>query len=351
MTCKSKKARRAAESAAEAALEQGSMLTEAVRSAAPAARHAGQQAYEYVVPRARQAGEKAYEYVAPRARQAGEKAYEYVAPRARQAAQTAAEAVTPLIHDARQRVSPLVMDAAMRVQPTVKHAYDSVQDRVEHDVYPKLQELWDEANENPTVHEASRRGRSAVAALRGELLLPEPKPTRRSRGVFTKIATGLGIAALVAIIVMVARTVLGSKDDGWSPAEPVRPGSDETEAGWGESPFASPTTVEQDVDTRAQESVAEAEEVMVSEGGPLTGDADTGEDLGEGSEPAQRAAQGYGEGSYVGSEPPEGYNIKGNERSMKFHTPDAAGYDRTNADVWFNSEQAALAAGFTRAMR
>ena len=68
-------------------------------------------------------------------------------------------------------------------------------------------------------------------------------------------------------------------------------------------------------------------------------------------ESAQRAEQGYGEGAYVGSEPPEGFIIKGNERSMKYHTPEAAGYDRTNADVWFNSEEAALAAGFIRALR
>ncbi|MGB3954700.1 MAG: hypothetical protein WBL05_05375 [Brooklawnia sp.] len=336
MTCKGKKARQAAESAAEMALEQGSMLTDTVKSVAPHALHAGQQAYEYVVPRARQAGEKAFEYVAPRARQA---------------AHTAAEAVSPYIKDARERVSPLVSDAASRVQPAVKHAYASVQDRVEHDVYPKLQELWEEANENATVHEASRRGRSAIAALRGDLLLPEPKPARRSRGILARIATVLGIAALVGIAVVVVRTLLGSKDDGWSPAEPVRPGSDDTEAGWGESPFAATTTVDEDVDTRAQESVEEAEEVMISEGGPLTEEPDTGDSSAEVSEPAQRAAEGYGEGSYVGSEPPEGYTIKGNERSMKFHTPDAAGYDRTNADVWFNSEQAALAAGFTRAMR
>jgi hypothetical protein len=36
---------------------------------------------------------------------------------------------------------------------------------------------------------------------------------------------------------------------------------------------------------------------------------------------------------------------------MKYHVPDAAGYDRTNAEVWFNSEAAAEAAGFTRAQR
>jgi hypothetical protein len=58
-----------------------------------------------------------------------------------------------------------------------------------------------------------------------------------------------------------------------------------------------------------------------------------------------------GEGVYVGSEPPEGFTIKGNERSMKYHLPESAGYGRTVAEVWFNSEEAAQQAGFVRAQR
>ena len=62
-------------------------------------------------------------------------------------------------------------------------------------------------------------------------------------------------------------------------------------------------------------------------------------------------ASPHGDGSYVGSEPPEGFVIKGNERSMKYHVEGKAGYERTIADVWFNSEEAAEAAGFTKAQR
>ena len=54
-------------------------------------------------------------------------------------------------------------------------------------------------------------------------------------------------------------------------------------------------------------------------------------------------------GVYVGVEPPEGYTIKGNERSMKFHTFDSNSYARTIAQVWFISEEAAERAGFTKA--
>jgi large subunit ribosomal protein L4 len=61
---------------------------------------------------------------------------------------------------------------------------------------------------------------------------------------------------------------------------------------------------------------------------------------------ATEETQPYGEGSYVGDEPPTGYDIKGNEDSKKFHTPQSSHYGRTVAEVWFNSVEAAEAAGF-----
>jgi hypothetical protein len=64
-----------------------------------------------------------------------------------------------------------------------------------------------------------------------------------------------------------------------------------------------------------------------------------------------RSERFQGEGVYVGHEPPEGFTIKGNERSMKYHVPESSGYARTVAEVWFNSEEAAQQAGFVRAQR
>ena len=60
-------------------------------------------------------------------------------------------------------------------------------------------------------------------------------------------------------------------------------------------------------------------------------------------------AKEYGEGSYRGDEPPAGFDIKGNEDSMKFHTPESQWYEQTIAEVWFDSEESAEAAGFTKA--
>jgi large subunit ribosomal protein L17 len=46
---------------------------------------------------------------------------------------------------------------------------------------------------------------------------------------------------------------------------------------------------------------------------------------------------------------PEGFTIKGNADSNKYHGPDSQWYDQTVAEVWFRSEEAAEAAGFTKA--
>ena len=46
---------------------------------------------------------------------------------------------------------------------------------------------------------------------------------------------------------------------------------------------------------------------------------------------------------------PEGYSIKGNKNSMKYHEPDGQWYDQTEAEVYFQTAEAAEAAGFTKA--
>ncbi len=46
---------------------------------------------------------------------------------------------------------------------------------------------------------------------------------------------------------------------------------------------------------------------------------------------------------------PEGFEVKGNRDSMKFHEPDGQWYSQTVAEIWFDSAESAEAAGFTRA--
>ncbi|MGZ0150960.1 50S ribosomal protein L17, sunset domain variant [Kribbella sp. WER1] len=46
---------------------------------------------------------------------------------------------------------------------------------------------------------------------------------------------------------------------------------------------------------------------------------------------------------------PEGYTVKGNEDSMKYHTTESPWYDKTVAEVWFKTAEDAEAAGFAKA--
>ena len=62
-------------------------------------------------------------------------------------------------------------------------------------------------------------------------------------------------------------------------------------------------------------------------------------------------ASPHGEGSHApldGDAMPEGYEIKGNAQSMLFHTPDSRYYKATKAEVWFDTEESAIAAGFSK---
>ena len=46
---------------------------------------------------------------------------------------------------------------------------------------------------------------------------------------------------------------------------------------------------------------------------------------------------------------PEGFPVKGNADSMKFHKPGGRWYESTVAEVWFTTAEAAVAAGFIEA--
>ena len=90
---------------------------------------------------------------------------------------------------------------------------------------------------------------------------------------------------------------------------------------------------------KAAKAAPKAKAVEVEETEPVAEDVEV-----------EAAESTYGEGSYVGENPPEGYDIKGNADSMKYHTLESPWYGRTIAEVWFNTTEAAEAAGFVRAV-
>ncbi|GAA1760046.1 hypothetical protein GCM10009795_003020 [Nocardioides hankookensis] len=104
----------------------------------------------------------------------------------------------------------------------------------------------------------------------------------------------------------------------------------------------APAPVEEAPAEETTEVVAEEETVVEVEGV----DADVFEET-----------EGGTSGKYAGSSAPledasvapEGFPIKGNEDSMKYHTPDGQWFEQTVAEVWFDTEESAIAAGFTKA--
>ncbi len=73
---------------------------------------------------------------------------------------------------------------------------------------------------------------------------------------------------------------------------------------------------------------------------------------GDATKAAPLAAAAESDGSAPANEDgsaPEGFTIKGNKDSMKYHEPDGQWYDATVAEVWFQTAEAAEAAGFVKA--
>jgi large subunit ribosomal protein L17 len=103
--------------------------------------------------------------------------------------------------------------------------------------------------------------------------------------------------------------------------------------------------------TAAPKRAKKAESAPSSPSSPSAPSAPSADDeIGEVTAGAAAAVE-TPEGGYRGENPPEGYDIKGNQDSMKFHTPESRWYDQTIAEVWFNSTDAAEAAGFVNAVK
>ncbi len=148
----------------------------------------------------------------------------------------------------------------------------------------------------------------------------------------TKVGPRKGDNAPMALIEIVTESVEDSKKANAKVNAPAKKASPRRAA---PAPAAS-TPVEE---SPAEELVSDTEELEESTEAEQAPSDDTSDE----------EAKEYGEGSYRGVEPPAGFDIKGNEDSMKFHTTESQWYEQTIAEVWFDSEKSAEAAGFTKA--
>lgn len=68
--------------------------------------------------------------------------------------------------------------------------------------------------------------------------------------------------------------------------------------------------------------------------------------------PKAEVAEGLPAGSHApleSGEAPEGFEVKGNADSMKYHVPGSRWYSSTKAEIWFDSAESAEAAGYAPA--
>jgi len=275
------------------------------KSAAQRGVAAVDQARERLTPLAQEAARRARPY----AEQAWEKAKQTKVVAADKAAGTM-ERLQPGINAALDRVSPAV---------------DRAQHRLQEDVLPRLVDLLHEAGSSPVGQSAAQivsgldsRADASLAAFKAEVSVPtKTNPLKK----FAKVAV---VGTIIGGIVVAVKTFLASRDNDWAAYEPkdayVYPDDTvKTPATAGEPEAESAAEVHAEAEPEAHESsVPDAEHP-------------------------------YGDGSYRGDTPPAGFAIKGNGRSMKYHTPESPAYDVTTPEVWFASEEAAQAAGFSRA--
>jgi large subunit ribosomal protein L17 len=165
-----------------------------------------------------------------------------------------------------------------------------------------------------TVREAQR--------ARGTKSAPRKAPSGRTAEIAEEAKTESPTAASVA-------TAAGSQ---------VAIGSDEAAEAQADTDEA--------IDDARVETVADTDDEI--EAGAETA-ADTDDEI---EESASTDEAPYGEGSHVALDDgtqPEGFPIKGDVDAMVYHEPGSSAYDSTDAEVWFESDEAAEDAGFSRA--
>lgn len=248
------------------------------------------------------------------------------------------EKVQPAIDDALNRVSPVVDATVRRVRPAVDDVLERIpptvdyaRERVQDDVLPALAAQLRHLAAQPLAREL--QAAAAASALAAQLERASGKKQHSGWRTFGRI---LLAGALLGGVVMAVRKIFADPATGWENHVPKN-----------STYVADPTLADEEdvfgdaLTEPADEAAAAATESVAEPEAPAKAEA----------APVDPAVSPYGPGSYVGDEPPAGYLIKGNDRSLKYHVPGMAAYDRTIAEVWFETEAAAQAAGFTRAQR
>lgn len=250
------------------------------------------------------------------------------------------EKVHPVLDDAIDRVSPAVDATVKRVRPAVDDVLDRIpptleaaRGMVQDDFLPGLSDQLRHLAKQPLARELQIAAASAALATK-----LDEATGRKKHGFWRTVGKLLLAGAILGGVVYAVKKLLADPSSGWESYTP------RDNAYVADPVAAEPEPLVDEAAVAADLAADEAEtEPTVEQEAEATaaGEAD--------ADPF--ADSPYGEGSYYGDEPPEGFSIKGNDRSKKYHVPGSASYERTSAEVWFASAEAAEAAGFTKAQR
>ena len=151
----------------------------------------------------------------------------------------------------------------------------------------------------------------------------------------TKIGNRKGDNAPMAVIELVTEPYAPKTRTAKPAAETVAP-----------APVPAQESDETDVAVVADPVEPAAEDAGIASFADVDGAADLAEETEGGTAGKWAGSHALLEDASVA---PEGFPIKGNEGSMKYHEPDGQWYEQTVAEVWFDTAESAEAAGFTKA--
>jgi large subunit ribosomal protein L4 len=121
-------------------------------------------------------------------------------------------------------------------------------------------------------------------------------------------------------------------------------GTSERKATVVEAPANDAVVAEVEAEEKPAAKKTAAKKAAKKTSGPKRDAEDLAEALADGGSDFPGAVKADEDGSG-----PEGYEIKGNAQSMKFHAPGGRWYDATVAEFWFKTAEDAKAAGFLEA--
>jgi gas vesicle protein len=269
----------------------------------------------------------------------------------------AIDKVSPAVDATVKRVRPAVEDVLDRIPPTLDYARGKVQD----ELLPGLSDQLRHLAKQPLAKELQVA--VASAALADKL---DAATGRKKHGFWRTLGKLMLAGAILGGVVYAVKKLLADPSSGWESytprdnayvADPVKDVADKAaDVADKAADVASDVTAKaSDIASKVAEAAGDAAENLTEAASnaaeAVEHKAEAAAEAAEGGDADPFADSPYGEGSYSGDEPPEGFTVKGNDRSKKYHVPGSASYERTSAEVWFASAEAAEAAGFTRAQR